>query len=38
MMYEDVCVKYFIGDIWKIYKLILKDMCVVKFMNKKSNY
>lgn len=33
MMYEDVyvCVMYFIGDIWKIYKLILKDMCVVKF-------
>lgn len=33
MMYEDVyvCVMYFIGDIWKIYKLILKDMYVVKF-------
>lgn len=31
MMYEDVCVEYFIGDIWKIYKLILKDMYVVKF-------
>lgn len=37
MMYEDVCVEYFIGDIWKIYKLILKDMYVVN-VNKKSNY